>query len=82
MDKQRVVQSSVKTGLLGLMAVAIMMIDVQPSLAVCDEVHWTVTSGRCGIWKMCHDIVERKGLKDKQFDEEYMKCKIDPQNYK
>jgi hypothetical protein len=83
MDKQRVVQIAVKTGLLGVMGVGIMMIDVRPSFAVCDEIHWTNTNGRCGIWKMCHDIVDKKGLKDKTlWDAEYLNCKNDPQNYK
>jgi hypothetical protein len=74
MIKQHVIHNVFKLSVLGLVGLGAMMVEVQPSFAC---------NGRCQANRMCADLMNKKGLKDRdQRKAEYEKCQRDPQNYK
>jgi hypothetical protein len=72
MGKQCVVGRAARASIIGMIGIAIAIVDVEPSLA----------QYRHQKSAICSSMMNAKGLKGDQRKSEYQRCMIDPGNYK
>jgi hypothetical protein len=72
MGKQCVVAGALRASVIGIIAIGVGAVGVEPSFA----------QYRHQKSAICSSMMNSKGLKGDQRKAEYQKCMIDPQNYK